>query len=223
MYKYLLFDADNTILDFDAAERLALSDTLLECPLGFSEKVFKRYHEINRLEWEKLERKETTLENLRRDRFISLFCEYGYSGEEGIKASQRYAKSLGKFAPLMPDAYNVLSQLYTKYDIYIVTNGISDVQRSRFSIAGLEKFAKDIFVSEEIGFEKPDKRYFNSVFEKTGDLEMSHYVIIGDSLTSDIIGAMNCGIDSIWLSYSGKKDERPTYTVGSLSEILNIL
>lgn len=223
MYKYLLFDADNTLLDFDEAERLALTDTLNECPLGFSEEIHKRYHQINKEEWEKLERKETTLEKLRVNRFVRLSKEFGYGEELGVLAAKMYAGNLGKYAPKMPDADTVLEKLCEKYDIYIITNGVSSTQQSRFSIAGFDKCAKHIFVSEEIGVAKPEKRYFDIVTEYIGDKDLSKYLIIGDSLTSDISGADLYGIDSAWLCGRDREDPRPKYKISGLSELLNIL
>lgn len=223
MYKYLLFDADNTLLDFDAAEKSALTDTLNECPLGFSEQTHKRYHDINKEEWEKLERKETTVDALRINRFVRLLCEFGYSEEDGTAAAKIYAKKLCNYAPMMPGAEEVLGKLSADYDVYIVTNGISVTQRSRFAIAGLGRYAKHIFISEEIGAAKPDKRFFDAVIAEIDDSDLSNYLVIGDSLTSDITGAYNYGIDSVWLNYGGGYDQRPAYTISKIEDLLAIL
>ena len=178
---------------------------------------------INAEEWEKLERRETTLEKLRVNRFARLHREYGFSEEYGAAAARLYAGNLGKYAPLVPDAETVLAQLGKRYDLYIITNGISETQHSRFGIAGLSEYVKSVFISEELGAAKPAPLFFDKVIGSIGDRDLGNYAVIGDSLTSDIEGAYNYGIDSIWINPDGKTDSRPTYTVRKLSDILNLL
>ncbi|MDD6094935.1 MAG: YjjG family noncanonical pyrimidine nucleotidase [Clostridia bacterium] len=223
MYKYLLFDADNTLLDFDAAEKSALADTLKMFPVGFSEKTHKRYHEINKEEWEKLERRQTDFDRLRVNRFVRLMREFGCPGEDGKKAAEIYEGRLGEYAPLMPDAETVLERLSRKYDIYIITNGISAIQRSRLEKTDFDLWIKGCFISQEMGVSKPDKRFFDTVTEKIGDCDLSKYLVIGDSLTSDISGAYNYGIDSVWYTSQKRTDSRPKYTVSSLTELFEFL
>ncbi|MBQ4066661.1 MAG: YjjG family noncanonical pyrimidine nucleotidase [Clostridia bacterium] len=222
MYKYLLFDADNTILDFDLAEEKALRETLSLSPLGFTEEVHRRYHIINDLEWKKLERGETTRERLRVDRFSNLFCEFGMDGDRyGKDAADIYAERLSHQSQLIDGAAEVLQRLSQRYKCYIVTNGITEIQRSRMAGTGLERYITHSFISQEMGCAKPSPVVFEMVFEYIGDSDRSAYLVIGDSLTSDIAGAAAAGIDSVWLSDG--RSELPTYRVGALKELYKIL
>lgn len=222
MYKHLLFDADNTLLDFDAAEKAALKETLIRCPLGFSEEIYERYHIINDIEWKKLEKGETTKDKLRIERFIKLLAEYGVDGDVfGELCADTYTKYLSKQGQLLENAEKVLSDLSERYDCYICTNGITDVQMARLENTPLMPYVKKVFVSEAVGFAKPSPKFFQRVFEHIGDLEPKNYLVIGDSLSSDITGAKACNIDSVWVS-DGESD-MPTYQIGSILDIYSIL
>ena len=222
MYKYLLFDADNTLLDFDLAEELALKETLSEGPLGFTEEIHKRYHIINDLEWKKLERGETTREKLRIDRFAKLYNEFGLDGEKyGPISADLYTDRLSCQGHLIDGAEKILSELSAKYECYIVTNGITEVQKSRMARTPLGQYIKHSFISQEMGCAKPSPIFFEKVIDHIGDRDLSKYLVIGDSLTSDIAGANALGIDSVWLS-TGESD-MPTYRIERLSDLHNIL
>lgn len=222
MYKYLLFDADNTLLDFDAAEKAALKETLVRCPLGFSEEIYERYHVINDIEWKKLEKGETTRDKLRIDRFMKLLLEYGIDGDiYGELCADTYTQYLSKQGQLLENAEKVLSCLSKKYDCYICTNGITDVQMDRLEHTPLLPYVKKVFVSEDVGFAKPSPMFFQRVFEYIGDNDPKNYLVIGDSLSSDIAGANSCNMDSVWIS-DGESD-LPTYRIGSILDIYSIL
>ena len=222
MYKYLLFDADNTLLDFDRAEAQALEETLSLCPLGFTEEVHQRYHIINDLEWKKLERGETTREKLRVDRFANLYREFGMDGSlYGESTADIYAQRLSCQGQLIDGAEEVLKTLSQRYECYIVTNGITEVQKSRMSRTPLEKYIKHSFISQEMGCAKPSPVFFEKVFEYIGDSDKTKYLVIGDSLTSDIAGADAAGLDSVWLSKGGSS--LPTYRIEKLCELYSIL
>jgi len=222
MYKYLLFDADNTLLDFDAAEAQALRETLSLCPLGFSDEIHRRYHDINDQQWKKLERGETTREKLRIDRFALLYDEFGMDGElYSRETAYLYTERLSQQGQLIDGAEDVLSELSKRYECYIVTNGITEVQRSRMAKTPLEKYIKHSFISQEMGCAKPSPVFFEKVIEYIGDSDKSSYLVIGDSLTSDISGAHNFGIDSVYLSE--KESDMPTYRINNLYELYSIL
>lgn len=222
MYKYLLFDADNTLLDFDAAEAQALRETLSLCPLGFSDEIHRRYHHINDQQWKKLERGETTREKLRIDRFALLYDEFGMDGElYSRETADLYTERLSQQEQLIDGAEDVLSELSKRYECYIITNGITEVQRSRMAKTPLEKYIKHSFISQEMGCAKPSPVFFEKVIEYIGDSDKSSYLVIGDSLTSDISGARNFGIDSVYLSE--KESDMPTYRINNLYELYSIL
>lgn len=223
MYKYLLFDADNTLLDFDAAEKCAAWETLNEFPIGCNDKIYSRYHDINDEEWKRLERKETTREILRVERFRRLYDEFGFSGEEyALKTADEYVVNLSRQSQLMPDAETVLEKLSKKYGIYIITNGITEVQKRRMSKTPLEKYILHSFISQEMNCAKPSSVFFDNVVSYIGDTDRSHYLVIGDSLTSDIAGAVNAGMDSVWLC-SGNNSDKATYTINKLTDLFDII
>ncbi len=222
MYKYLLFDADNTLLDFDKAEEEALRETLSLSPLGFTEEIHRRYHIINDIEWKKLERGETTRDRLRVERFSKLYSEFGIDGEKyGNRTADIYTDKLSCQGQLIDHATEVIKTLSEKYDCYIVTNGITDVQRSRLSRTDLLPYIRYTFISQEMGCEKPSPVVFEKILKYIGDSDKSKYLVIGDSLSSDITGAVAAGIDSVWIS-DGESD-LPTYRIGKLTELYSIL
>ena len=172
-----------------------------------------------------LEEGRTTREILSVERFSRLFSEFSIAcpGEE---AAARYAELLSHQHPFMPGAEEVLSRLHRSYDLYIASNGTSWIQWRRIKDAGLEKWFEDIFISEEIGANKPDPRFFDITFSRIEGLRREETIIIGDSLTSDIKGGINAGIHTC-LFAPGELPVRPgiepEYTVRSLSEIPEIL
>lgn len=222
-YKYILFDADNTLFDFNLAEKTAVSDTFAESGIVLSEEQSAVYHDINDALWKKLERGETTRERLKVQRFSEFIGYLGATQCDPEEIAGRYVMNLAEQSFLVDGAYELCSELSEKYPLYIITNGITYVQRTRFAKSPLPAFFRDIFISEEMGATKPEKAYFEMVTRAVGEAEPSKYLVIGDSLTSDISGAVNFGCDSIWISPTGAVDERPAYTVRELAQIRDIL
>lgn len=227
-YKYLLFDADETLFDFKKAEHEAFRLTCDASGTGFSEEIYQVYSEINDALWKLLEKGGTTLPELKLERYRQLL-EYSGHPEEGMieKAAEMrdlYVEFLGQQAFLMPDAVEVCRTLSEKYTLYIITNGISKIQRARLAKTPIKDFIRDIFISEEIGAAKPAAEYFDYVFDHIGDADKSKYLVIGDSLSSDIKGAVHYGLDSCWINPKNMAAEFPvTYTVSELREIYNYL
>ena len=222
MYKYLLFDADNTLLDFDRAEAQALRETLSLCPLGFSEEIHARYHIINDLEWKRLERGETTREKLRIDRFAKLYNEFGMDGDLYVTSTADiYTDRLSCQGQLIDGAEEVLKRLSAEYRCFIVTNGITEVQKSRMSRTPLLPYIEYSFISQEMECAKPSRVFFEKVVEHIGDSDLSIYLGIGDSLTSDIMGAFDFGMDSVWLGNG--ESNMPKYRIDKLTDLYEIL
>ena len=225
MIRFVLLDLDNTILDFDAGETVALREVFREFGLEPSPEVVARYQEINERLWEDLEEGRTTRDVLLVERFRRLFSEFSIdcSGEE---VSREYSRLLSLQHPFMPGAVELLEKLFGKYRLYIASNGTAETQWQRIKDAGLEKWFEDIFISEEIGANKPDPRFFDITFSRIEGLRREETIIIGDSLTSDIKGGINAGIHTC-LFAPGELPVRPgiepEYTVRSLSEIPEIL
>ena len=229
-YRILLFDADNTLFDFDRCEEEAFRRTAQRKGLPGGKDLYERYSAINAALWKQYERGKIGLEFLKVERFRLLLRSLGMEdGEElnGKAAGLRdlYTKELSEQAFLISGAEEVCRELSRDFDLYIVTNGISRIQRNRFAKSGLAPFFRGMFVSEEIGAKKPDKRYFDAVFERLGDVKKSEVLMIGDSLTSDADGAIGYGLDFCRYNPEGKPDEgrAVTYTVKKLSEIKDIL
>jgi len=230
-YKYLLFDADDTLFDFQKAEHQAFQETCREIGICWSEEAYTNYSRINDSLWKKLEKGEISAESLKIKRF-QLFLEwYGYNGsvpDTAMHMRDCYGEALGRQIFFMPDAVNVCEKLRKVYsEMYIITNGIPSVQHARFNASPLKLIFKDIFISGEMGTAKPDPKYFQAVMEKIGDCNVNHYLVIGDSLTSDMKGACSVGMDCCFVNLRGKDIDNSemniTYTVNKLTELYSIL
>ena len=224
--KPLLFlDIDDTILDFKAAERNALSKALRMIGQEPSDEILERYNKINISFWEKLERGEISRNEVLVGRFEQLFDEYGISGSpEEIMELYEQQLAIGHF--FMPGALELLEELKDEYRLFLVSNGSKKVQSGRLASAGIEHYFENIFISEEMGFEKPTKEFFDCCFQKIGMFRKENSVIIGDSLTADILGGINTGIRTIWYRCRGRKPSEtiiPDHTVESLLEIPPLL
>lgn len=226
MYKYLLFDADNTLLDFNAGEKCALKEALASSPLEYSEKVYIRYHHINDSLWKKLEKGEVTRERLKIERFEVLLNEYGFDGAFYGKAiDDVFLEAMTKQARLIDGAIEALSYLSQKYELYLVTNATARIQKKRLAQTDFHLYFRKYYISEEIGVNKPDKAFFDYVISDIGDNDRSKYLVVGDSLTSDIKGAINSGLDSCYFDRDckGSRGYSPTYTIKHLLDLIELL
>lgn len=217
-----MFDADNTLFDFDKAEYHAFGKALRVN--GFEldyEYAYKLYHGINKSLWEEFEKGEVTKAVLTIRRFEKTFEKLGIKCEPE-SFNQLYMKLLGDGNFLYAGAEDICRKLCARCRLFIITNGVGTTQRRRFDASPIKPYFEDIFISEEIGFQKPDKRYFDSVFKKIPEINPSSALVVGDSLTSDIKGANNAGLDSCW--YNPKKlpaytDMSYTYMITDLKEL----
>ncbi len=224
-YKYILCDADDTLLDFAAAERQAFKESCVEFGAIFTDEIYSRYHEINDSHWKKLELGMTTRDRLKRERFEELFRETGIL-PTGLADdfAVTYIENLSHQSQLFPGVLDILAKLCKKYSIYIITNGATVAQHGRLDSSPVMDYAKGLFISEEIGAAKPSKDYFDYVINAVGDTNMNNYIVVGDSPSSDIKGALNCGMDSCLIT-NGKeyKDHGQTYTLKYFTDILSVL
>lgn len=226
MYKYLLFDADNTLLDFNKGERCALEKVLADSPLAFSDEVYKSYHRINDDLWKKLERGEIERSRLRQERFEQLFDLYGFRGSDfGKTIDDSFLLAMSEQAFIIDGVYDVLDKLSCDYELYLVTNASVAVQRKRLAKTKFDKYFKKYYISEEIGAHKPQKAFFDSVINDIGDGNRKNYLVIGDSLTSDIKGANLSNLDSCFYNPGNIvcTDILPTYTINAICDLLEIL
>ncbi|MCQ2537465.1 MAG: YjjG family noncanonical pyrimidine nucleotidase [Lachnospiraceae bacterium] len=227
MYKFLLFDADDTIFDFLKAEAVAFKQAMEESGLVYKEEYVEIYSEVNLKMWQELERKEITKPELIRTRFDRFFKKVGIEADS-TAMRENYQVRLGQQGFLLPGAVEMLEKLYTtgKYRIFLITNGLKDTQTGRLERSGISKFLEGVFISEEVGHEKPSAEYFNAVEKAITGFDRSQALVIGDSLTSDILGGNNAGIDTVWYNFRNKSNNTkavPTYTIKDLTEIYTIL
>jgi 2-haloacid dehalogenase len=224
MVEFLLLDLDDTILDFHKAEHIALSKTLRTLGLEPTEEVLSRYSLINKAHWERLERKELTRPQVLLGRFETLFREYGIEVDPA-KCASLYEENLSIGHYFLPGAEEALEALSKKYKLYLVSNGTARVQAGRLKSANISHFFEIIFVSQEVGADKPDITYFERVFARIEGFQKEKAIIVGDSLTSDIQGGINAGIRTCWVNPKGKPviNIVPDYQIESIAQLENLL
>ena len=225
MIEFLFIDLDDTILDFHKAEHVALGKTLSFFGLEPNESVLARYSQINKEHWERLERKELTREVLLVSRFEQLFREFGLS-VEAVLCARTYEKNLSTGHYFLPGAREAVERLSQKYRLYLASNGTSHVQAGRLESANISHFFERIFISQEIGANKPDPVYFQRSFAQISDFDVQRAMIVGDSLTSDILGGKQVGMRTCWVNAAGKahpEDIAPDYEIQSLSQLESLL
>lgn len=203
--KKILWDIDGTLLNFDLAETAAIN----KCFEIFSltkptEEMLKVYKDINNIYWQRLERNEITRDEVLLGRFRDFFNKYDIDTKIVEDFNYNYQIQLGKTYVFNPFGKEIVRKLSTKYDQYAVTNGSLTAQKGKLEGSDLNKILLASFISEKIGFEKPDKRFFDYVFDKIGSHDLEDYVIIGDSLTSDMLGGVNAKIKTIWFNPENK-------------------
>lgn len=223
MIRHILFDLDDTLLDFHMAERIALTKTLVYFGIEPREEILKRYSELNLAQWKLLEQGLLTRDEIKVRRYQLLFEELSIEvlPEE---ATSYYENCLGVGHYFIDGAEEVLKQLSGKYQLYIASNGTATVQQSRMKSADILKYFSDIFISQDIGFNKPSIEFFNSCFSRIENFSREETVIVGDSLTSDIKGGKNAGIKTIWY-HKGQVDSDivADYEIHKLLELIPLL
>lgn len=225
MVEFLFLDLDDTILDFHKAEHIALSKTLRVFGLESAEDVLTRYSQINRAHWERLERKELTREQVLVGRFATLFGEYGITVDPE-KVARKYEDFLSVGHYFLPGAEEALKRLSQKYKLYMASNGTAKVQAGRLASANISHYFQEIFVSQEMGANKPDKLYFDRCAERIPGYDPKKAMIVGDSLTSDIQGGINAGMQTVWVNPGHKSHPAhivPDYEIEALHQLEALL
>lgn len=226
-YKWLLFDADNTLLDFDAAERVALSEALAARNISADETIQSVYHTINSAIWEQIERGEFDRENLNAVRFSRLAEHFGFTLDAEATGRDFFAV-MAKQRTLIPGAEELCRDLARVYELHMITNGTAFIQHGRLDGLPMMEYFSGLFISQEVGAEKPTLEFFDAVAAAIPGFSPEQALVIGDSLTSDIAGGIAAGIDTCWYNPKGKTapaHRTPTYTVsdyGQLRRLLNI-
>ncbi len=219
-----LIDLDDTIFDFGKAEAIAVRDAFKEAGVTPTEHLLSEYTRINRGIWKELERGEITREVLLVERFRRLYNELGIDKDPAVVA-RIYPENLAKGFFWLPGARDAIIALSKKYDVYVASNGTTWIQKGRIAQSDLEKFVKGIFISQEMGADKPSPLYFDACFAKM-KIERSRCCMVGDSLTSDILGGKNAGLKTVWVNTNKlPKDPAivPDITIGSLTELTDLL
>ena len=207
MYQFVFFDLDDTLLDFQKAEAIAVAKALQSVGVSPTEALIYRYSQVNKQHWQRLGRGELTREQVLVQRFAALFQEQGIDTDPAI-CRTHYEDLLCQGHYFIDGAQEILSYLAPKYRLYLASNGTAKVQDSRLRSAGISAYFQDIFISERLGANKPSLSFFQKCFARIPDFRPEQALIIGDSLTSDIQGGNNAGISTCWLNPKGAS--RPT-------------
>lgn len=224
-YKTLFFDVDDTLLDFSAAENQALQMLCKDQQLTITPEIEDCYRTINKQLWRAFEEGELSRDEVVNTRFSLFFKECGLD-VDGIQLEKTYRSYLEQGHILIDGAIELLTELQHRYDIYIVTNGVSRTQDIRLRNSGLYPLIKQIFVSEDTGYQKPMKEFFDYVFDRIPDFHPSSGLIIGDSLSADIKGGQLAGLDTCWFNPKGLVNPTeviPTYEISNLQQLYTIL
>jgi 2-haloacid dehalogenase len=224
-YRTLLFDADDTLLDFGAAEKLALRLLFQEQDIPLTDEIEANYKQINHRLWKAFEDGEMSRDEVVNTRFSILFREYGEE-VDGPSLEKAYRLHLDEGHELIAGSRELIENLQSRFGLYIVTNGLSRTQDRRLRDSGIYPKFKGIFVSEDTGYQKPMKEFFDYVFARIPNFAAESCLMIGDSLNSDIKGGQLAGLDTCWFNPAMKPNETdiiPTYEIHKLEELYGIL
>ena len=224
MIEFLFLDLDDTILDFHRAEREAISKTFRGFGLEPTEQVLREYHEINIMHWQMLERGELSRDQVLVNRFDTLFQRKGIQVDAELCA-RTYEGNLGTFHYFLPGAEESVKKLHQKYRLFLASNGTASVQDSRLTSAGLYPYFEQVFISEELGYNKPSREYFEACFERIPDFDPEKAIMVGDSLTSDIRGGKNGGMKTVWVNPIHRPcgEIRPDYEIENITQLEKLL
>ena len=225
-YKFLLFDLDHTLLDFDAAEDVALTQLLKEEGVTDIQAYKDYYVPMNKALWKDLEQKKITKSDLVNTRFSKLFEHFGIE-KDGTYLANRYQFYLAQQGQVFSGAIELLDNLIERgYELYAATNGITAIQAGRLAQSGLAPYFNQVFISEQLQTQKPDAEFYEKIGQQIPEFSKEKTVMIGDSLTADIQGGNNAELDTIWYNphyLENKTQAQPTYEVHSYQDLLDCL
>lgn len=225
MIKYLLMDVDDTLLDFPWQEQQAIHRTWDALGTPMTDEMYARYHTVNRSFWMAYERGEIERADMLIARHAQMFAEYGLP-YDAAECERIYRRNLGIGYKLIPHAMEILDWLKPRCRLFITSNGVAETQYSRLGSSGLGAYFEQIFISEEVGAVKPSKEYFDHVFSRIEGFRPKEAAIIGDSLSSDILGGINAGITTIWFNPNkkpGRTEVRPDHEISDLLELKDLI
>jgi 2-haloacid dehalogenase len=223
-YKILLFDLDDTLLDFGANETDSLNKLFQQLGYTFSDELFQVYDSVNKQLWAEYENGNIVLDDVLNSRFSETMLRLG-KAVDGIEWENMYRELLGNGCQHMEGALEVCQRLSVSHRLFVITNGITLTQIKRLKQSGLYEFFEDIFDSQSIGFQKPSTKFFDYVMSHIKNFNIKEALIIGDSLNTDIKGGILSGIDTCWVngkSQKGSAEIQSTYTITNLAELYEI-
>lgn len=223
-YKTLLFDLDDTLLDFGANEADSLNKLFQQHGYAFSDDLFRVYNSVNRKLWADYENGHIVLDAVLNSRFSETMSRLG-EVVDGVEWEILYRELLGNGYQLMDGALELCRRLSVTHRLFVITNGITKTQIKRLKQSGLYEYFEDIFDSQSIGFQKPSKEFFDYVQTHIKEFNTAEALVIGDSLNTDIKGGLLSGIDTCWINRTSQKGSaaiQSTYTVSNLTELYDI-
>lgn len=224
-YEMLLFDLDDTLLDFEANERESLEKLFTDNGFVFNKEIFDTYHRINKELWNGYEKGTLDLNEVLNTRFSKTLHQLGRT-VDGVLWEMQYRTLLGQGYQLMEGAYDLCQQLSKSHRLFIITNGVTETQLNRLRLSKLHPFIENIFTSQELGYQKPAKEFFDYVKEHIKEFKADKALVIGDSLSSDIKGGYLAGIDTCWINSKNMVNTSGipiTYKITKLPELYSIL
>ncbi len=226
-FEILLWDVDGTLLDFIAAEKAAMKKLFREFGLGeCTDEMISRYSEINKRYWKNLELGLMTKQEILTGRFREFFSREGIKSVSPEDFNSAYQLSLGDTIVFCDNSRELVKALRGRIRQYAVSNGTVAAQTKKLRLSGLDRFLDGVFLSEDIGFEKPADEFFSRVFESIGNVNRDKTLIVGDSLTSDIIGGSRAGIKTCWYNPNGLEGDpqiKADYEITNLSQLSSLL
>ncbi|HFU4502300.1 TPA: YjjG family noncanonical pyrimidine nucleotidase [Streptococcus suis] len=225
-YKHLLFDLDHTLLDFNRGEEVALTQFLESMQVEDIAAFKEVYRPLNQGMWKDLEKGLITKKELINTRFSKTFAHFGRD-VDGREMALRYQEFIGKQGQIFEGADQLLKELVNRgYQLYAATNGVTYIQENRLLNSPIQSYFTQVFISEQMGTQKPATDFYEKIAEQIGCLDMTSFLMIGDSLTADIQGANNVGMDSVWYNPMHLEkigQAQPTYIISNYQELLDIL
>lgn len=222
--KWIMFDLDNTLIDFSIASKKAIVQTCTDNNLEFNDTFYSTYSKINKKCWEDFEAGTKTAMDIRKERFTHTFEKLGIANLDGFQFNAEYLQHVVQFTKAYEGVIDMLATLKNNYLLSIVTNGLKEAQRPRMDLVQITEYFDSIVVSDEIGHTKPSAEYFETAVNSIDDkIDKHEILVVGDSLKSDILGANNYGLQSCWVNNGKINDTNtiPKYTIERAIDLIN--
>lgn len=225
-FSTILWDVDNTLLDFQYSQKYALNCAFSKFGLSIDDSIHEMYDQINQMFWKRFELGEVTKSELLRGRFQVLFQQLDIDFVSIEEFLSEYEGELGNVISYLDNSLELCKKLKGKVKQYVITNGVTSTQTNKLKISGLIDCMEDIFISEQVGIQKPYREFFDYCLQRIDEKDFSKILVVGDSISSDIKGAVQAGLTSCW--YNPKAEENksiyiPNYEIRNLWDVLNVV